>query len=101
MLQTVAKKGNFIANVFFPGLLMITFSLNGFGQTEARMAEYLDGQSKYFGFNGKVLVAEKGKVVFQHSYGFANFDTKHLLNDSTVFELASVSKQFTATAILM
>jgi CubicO group peptidase (beta-lactamase class C family) len=101
MLQTVAKKGNFIANVFFPGLLMITFGLNGFGQTVARMAEYLDGQSKYFGFNGNVLVAEKGKVVFQHSYGFANFDTKHLLNDSTVFELASVSKQFTATAILM
>jgi CubicO group peptidase (beta-lactamase class C family) len=48
-----------------------------------------------------VLVAEKGKIVFQKSYGYANFEDKRLLNDSSVFELASVSKQFTATGILL
>ncbi len=47
------------------------------------------------------MVAENGKIIFQKSYGYANFDTKQLLNDSSVFELASVSKQFTATAILL
>lgn len=65
------------------------------------MDEFLSGQQKYFRFNGNVLVAENGKIIFQKSYGYAHFDTKRLLNDTTVFELASVSKQFTATAILL
>lgn len=68
---------------------------------EIQIKEYLDGQQKYFRFNGNVLVAEKGKVIFQRSYGYADFNTGRTLNDSSVFELASVSKQFTATAILM
>jgi CubicO group peptidase (beta-lactamase class C family) len=68
---------------------------------EIRIKEYLDGQQKFFRFNGNVLVAEKGKVIFQRSYGYADFNAGRTLNDSSVFELASVSKQFTATAILM
>ena len=67
----------------------------------SQLDEFLTGQSKYFRFNGNVLVAEKGETVFQKSYGFADFTTKRLLNDSSVFELASISKQFTATAILL
>ena len=65
------------------------------------MDDYLSAQAKHFRFNGNVLVAENGKVVFQKSYGYADFDSKRLLNDSSVFELASISKQFTATAILL
>jgi CubicO group peptidase (beta-lactamase class C family) len=68
---------------------------------EIQIKEYLDAQQKYFRFNGNVLVAEKGKVIFQRSYGYADFNTGRTLNDSSVFELASVSKQFTATGILM
>jgi CubicO group peptidase (beta-lactamase class C family) len=52
-------------------------------------------------FNGNVLVAVDGKIIYQKSSGYANFDTKELLNDSSVFELASVSKQFTAMGIMM
>jgi len=63
--------------------------------------KFLDGQSKYFKFNGNVLIAENGKIVFQKSYGLADYDTKRMLNDSSIFELASVSKQFTATGILL
>lgn len=50
-------------------------------------------------FNGNVLIAENGEIIFQKSYGFANHATGQKLNDSTVFDLASVSKEFTATAI--
>jgi len=69
--------------------------------TAKQLDEYLSAQSTHYRFNGNVLVAENGKIIFQKSYGFANFDTKRLLNDSSVFELGSVSKQFTATAILL
>ena len=68
---------------------------------ESKLDEFLSGQVKYFRFNGNVLVAENGKTVFQKSYGYADYDNKRLLNDSSVFELASVSKQFTATGILL
>ena len=52
-------------------------------------------------FNGNVLIAEKGKVIFEKSYGFADEANKIKLNAQTKFELASVSKQFTAMAIVL
>ncbi|GAK94870.1 beta-lactamase [Nonlabens ulvanivorans] len=51
-------------------------------------------------FNGNVLVAEGGKIIFQKSYGIANEETNEKLNIQTSFELASVSKQFTAMGIV-
>jgi CubicO group peptidase (beta-lactamase class C family) len=67
----------------------------------SKLDEFLTGQQKNFRFNGNVLVAENGQIVFQKSYGYADFDKQRMLNDSSVFELASVSKQFTATGILI
>lgn len=52
-------------------------------------------------FNGNVLIAEKGKIIFQKSFGVADYETKRLLNNATIFELASVSKQFTAMGIVL
>jgi CubicO group peptidase (beta-lactamase class C family) len=69
--------------------------------TAKKMNDFLTGQAKYFRFNGNVLVAQNGNIITKGSYGFADFDSKRLLNDSSVFELASVSKQFTATGILL
>jgi CubicO group peptidase (beta-lactamase class C family) len=52
-------------------------------------------------FNGNVLVSKNGTIVYRKSFGYANYDTKEQLNDSSLFELASVSKQFTAMAIMI
>lgn len=52
-------------------------------------------------FNGNVLIAEKGKVIFQKSYGYANLQTRVKLDKNSMFELASVTKQFTSMAILI
>lgn len=51
-------------------------------------------------FNGSVLIAENGQIIFEKSFGFADEQTNRKINDSTVFELASVSKQFTAMGIV-
>jgi CubicO group peptidase (beta-lactamase class C family) len=51
-------------------------------------------------FNGAVLVAEHGKIVFERSFGYSDF-AEHRLNRKDIsFPIASVSKLLTATAIL-
>lgn len=51
-------------------------------------------------FNGNVLIAENGKAIYEKSFGLANEKSKQQLNIETRFELASVSKQFTAMGIV-
>lgn len=52
-------------------------------------------------FNGSVLVAKAGKVIYQKSLGVLDKSNNHSLSDSSMFQLASVSKVITATAVLM
>ena len=65
------------------------------------LTQFMTGQQQYFNFNGNVLVAEKGRPVYQQALGWADYNTGRMLNDSSVFELASVSKQFTAMGIMI
>ena len=53
------------------------------------------------GFNGSVLVIDNGHEIYKKSFGYANFDSKELLDNNSVFELASCSKQFTGMAIMI
>ncbi len=52
-------------------------------------------------FNGTVLYGEQGKTVFQNAYGYADFRNKTPLTTESAFQLASVSKMFTAAAIML
>ncbi|MBP6590570.1 MAG: serine hydrolase, partial [Chitinophagaceae bacterium] len=52
-------------------------------------------------FQGNILIASGDTVIWQQSYGKADHATNRLLNDQSVFELASVSKQFTAMGIVL
>jgi len=52
-------------------------------------------------FNGIILVSRNKKVVYRKAFGYANFETKEKLIPESVFYLASVSKQFTAMAIMI
>ena len=53
-------------------------------------------------FNGTVLFAEQGRVVFVKSYGVRNLRTrKGELYNNDVYQLSSVSKMFTAEAIMI
>jgi CubicO group peptidase (beta-lactamase class C family) len=52
-------------------------------------------------FSGVVLVAENGKGVYHRAFGFRNVNTGSPNDTTSIFELASVSKQFTAMAIMM
>lgn len=54
------------------------------------------------GFNGTVLYAEKGRVVFKKAYGWRNVRRRRdSLRVTDAFQLASVSKMFSAYAIML
>lgn len=48
-----------------------------------------------------VAVIERGKVVFEKGYGMANLEYGVPVNPETIFHVASVSKQFTAMAVVL
>ena len=61
---------------------------------------YFD-QLQKSGFNGTVLFAENGEIVFSKAYGYANLKTKDSLTMESAFQLASISKPITALALLI
>jgi CubicO group peptidase (beta-lactamase class C family) len=63
--------------------------------------EILDAYRDVRGFNGVVLAAVGDDVVIRKGYGLANADHQIPNAPETVFRLASVTKQFTAAAILL
>ncbi|MDB5264357.1 MAG: serine hydrolase [Adhaeribacter sp.] len=56
---------------------------------------------KYKGFNGTVLVTQYNLILYKGAFGYADFQKKDTLTTQKPFQLASVSKQFTAMAIMM
>lgn len=51
-------------------------------------------------FNGSVLVAKKGAVLYQEHFGAVS-PKDQKIDDNSAFQLASVSKQFTAVAVML
>ncbi len=65
-----------------------------------QLAERLDREAAAHRFMGAVLVAKGDRILFRQVYGKANYETDQPLKLDSRFRLASVSKQFTAVAIL-
>lgn len=52
------------------------------------------------GFNGGIILAKKGEIVFEDYHGLINFKTKEPITSTTPFHIASISKTFTSAVIL-
>ncbi|MCL5030354.1 MAG: beta-lactamase family protein [Bacteroidetes bacterium] len=48
-----------------------------------------------------VMIIQNGKILFEHGYGLANLEDKIPVQSNTNFRLASVTKEFTAAAIML
>lgn len=84
-----------------PFLIILLSSTTVFSQSkQAALEKYFSKLSKNQRFNGNVLVAENGKIIYQKSFGYANFENKRLNTKTSTFPIASITKTFTATAIL-
>jgi CubicO group peptidase (beta-lactamase class C family) len=53
------------------------------------------------GYSGTVLYAKDGKILSHLASGYRSFESKSVLSNTDIFELASISKQFTAMIIMM
>lgn len=62
---------------------------------------YTSQLSQQFGFNGSILVAKNGKILFEEHVGYKDLRLKDPIANTSTYQLASVSKQFTAAAILL
>lgn len=51
-------------------------------------------------FNGNVLIGENGRIIYEKSFGWSNYENKIPLTQATIFPIGSVSKSFTAVAVL-
>src|SRR5688500_11842606 len=69
-------------------------------QKAAKIDEVMTLANKYRLFNGSVLVAENGKVIYKKGFGLANMEWNIPNTPETRFRLGSITKQFTAALIL-
>jgi CubicO group peptidase (beta-lactamase class C family) len=64
------------------------------------MAVVYADKLKRSGFNGAILLARKGVVLYEQYNGFEDLKSRAPLTDSSSFQLASVSKTFTGMAVM-
>lgn len=87
----------FILTIFFIFQLFVLCP----AQTKVQKIDaLLDGILREESFSGNVLIAEKGKIIYAQSFGYANAENKTPLTQETIFLIGSVAKTFTAVAVL-
>lgn len=82
------------------------------GKDLDKIEKEIDAQQKSFsidtffqkrvksGFNGAILVEQKGVLIYRNIHGISHLQTKDSLNYNSTFQLASISKTFTGIAVL-
>jgi CubicO group peptidase (beta-lactamase class C family) len=81
--------------------LMLLASLPAGAQDTARMEQVIQYYAGEKLFMGSVLVVKRDKVLLDKAYGSANLEWNIANTPATKFRLGSLTKQFTATAILL
>lgn len=66
----------------------------------SRLDQYTSAYAGAYDFHGVVLVAQKDKIIYQKAFGQANREWTVPNTVNTRFPIASLTKQFTATAVL-
>lgn len=84
------------------GLTTLSFcSTPVLAQDAGRMAQVVQASTDAEEFSGSVLVARDGEILLDRGYGLANREWNIPNDGETRFRLGSVSKQFTAVAVML
>jgi CubicO group peptidase (beta-lactamase class C family) len=68
--------------------------------TVQKLEELMSAYGRLDKFSGSVLVARQGKVLLKGGYGLKNIKDSTFNDEHTVFQIASITKTFTAAMIL-
>src|SRR3982750_1152365 len=61
----------------------------------------IDTVMKRFDMVGlSVAVVKEGEIIYNHSFGFKNVESRTALSNNDIFRIASISKSFSATSIM-
>ena len=98
--KTSSHKKYFMKLILF--VLFFIFQSGVIGQNlSGKFDSLMNAESVKRSFSGVLLIAEHGHIIYFKSYGYRDFAQKIPLEKTDIFELASVSKQFTAMIIMM
>jgi CubicO group peptidase (beta-lactamase class C family) len=93
---------NAAGEVLAMALMVMSVSLPGGADSRAeRVERVFAGMASDRAPGAAVLVLEDGRVVFERGYGVADLRTMRPIDELTNFRLASVTKQFTAAAVVL
>ena len=94
-----------MARILLTFALTILLALQMFAQVDSaaqtvkRIETYL-AELEQVGFSGAVLVEINGEQVISKGYGYRNLEPKESNTPNTIFDIGSLTKQFTASAVL-
>ena len=71
-----------------------------FRQYFRKLSAFFDTTLLKSNFNGGILIAREGAIIYERYQGFADLRKKDTLTDTTSFHIASTGKTFTAMAVL-
>ena len=98
--QSLQCRGLVVLALLILALQSAAFAQQKRSTKAAKIDEFMTLANKYRLFNGSVLVADHGKVIYKKGLGLANMEWEIPNTPDTRFRLASITKQFTATAVL-
>ena len=74
---------------------------NTAGDIENTVNQYISSYVEMNQFSGSVLIAQKGHVLISKGFGMADYEFEIPNDSETKFRIGSLTKQFTAVAIMM
>lgn len=86
--------------IFLISVIFVLHSIRLYGEDPSALMQTYMQRLEMSGFSGTILVARDGKILLQKGYGMADRENKIQVGLDTVFTVGSITKQFTAAAIL-
>jgi len=82
-------------------LLLFPFAVSAQKNFTTQFDNYMNAQVSVNDFSGTVLVARKGKVIYEKAFGLADRELNVKNNLQSKYQIGSITKQFTACGILL
>ncbi|SDG65504.1 CubicO group peptidase, beta-lactamase class C family [Pedobacter terrae] len=85
---------------FYTFFLIVGLITSSKAQNEKAEADFKSVMDKYSAVGASVAIVKDGQIIYNHSFGLKDLDKKLPLTNSDIFRIASISKSFSATAIM-